>query len=226
MDEIKQTLQALMMKMDLMAENVNKISGLVEDVKKLNILLTQKDEKIAELEKRIDELEQYTRKEDVIINGLKSTPCVYSRVVRSRGQSGEDLSEGEQQTLENQVINFFQGIGISIRGETIAACHTLPKREGQKERSIILRFANRKHKTERLKPGWKLRDTQVYVNAYLTKRNAEIAQRARKLRKLKKIQGTWTRDCKNWIRTNTAPGEEEKVLIVWDLKDLEKYGTV
>ena len=83
MDEIKQTLQALMMKMDLMAENVNKISGLVEDVKKLNILLTQKDEKIAELEKRIDELEQYTRKEDVIINGLKSTPRVYSRVVRS-----------------------------------------------------------------------------------------------------------------------------------------------
>ncbi len=111
---------------------MGKISGLVEDVRKLNNPLALKDEKIAELEKRVDELEQYTRKEDVIISGLKTTHHTYSNVIRGES-SGADLGEGEKQRLEEQVIQFFNRNDISIHKESIATCHTLPKRNGQME---------------------------------------------------------------------------------------------
>lgn len=225
MEDVKKALRELAKKIDGMAENVGKISGLVEDVKKLNNLLAQKDEKIAELEKRVDDLEQYTRKEDVVISGLKTTHRTYSNVIR--GENSEvDITEGEKQTLEEQVIKFFNRRDISIHKESIAACYTLPKRNGQMERTIILRFVNRKQKIELLKQGKKLKDTQVYVNEHLTKRNAEIAKHARALKKQRKIHSTWTRDCKIWIRTNALSGEEMKVLLIQDLKDLEKYGIV
>ena len=57
-----------------------------------------------------------------------------------------------------------------------------------KETTVILRFVNRKHKLELLKQGKKLKGTNVYMNDHLTKRNAEIAKKARDLRKEKKIQ--------------------------------------
>ncbi|KAL7383833.1 hypothetical protein ABVT39_018734 [Epinephelus coioides] len=199
MEEIKKALKELAKKIDGMAENVDKISGLVEDVRKLNNLLALKDEKIAELEKRVDELEQYIRKEDVIISGLKTTHRTYSNVIRGES-SGADLTEGENRRWRS--------------------------RNGQMERTIILRFVNRKHKMELLKQVRKLKDTQVYVNEHLTKRNAEIAKHARALKKQKKIHSTWTRDCKIWIRTNASLGEEAKVLLIRDVKDLEKYETV
>lgn len=154
MEAVKKALRELAKKIDGMAENVGQISGLVEDVKKLNNLLAQKDEKIAELEKRVNDLEQYTREEDVVISGLKTTHHTYSNVIR--GESSEvDLTEGEKQTLEEQVIKFFNSSDISIHKESIAACYTLPKRNGQIERTIILRFVNRKQKIELLKQGKK-----------------------------------------------------------------------
>lgn len=166
MEEVKKALKELAKKIDGKAENVGKISGLVEDVRELNNLLALKDEKIAELEKRVDELEQYIRKEDVIISGLKTTHRTYSNVIQGES-SGADLTEGEKQTLKEQVIRFFNRNNISIYKESIASCHTIPKRNGQMERTIILRFVNRKHKMEFLKQEWKLKDTQVYVNEHL-----------------------------------------------------------
>lgn len=210
-----------------MASDMSKITDLVDTVKKLEQLLQQKDEKIAALEKRVDEFEQYTRRDDVIISGLKPRP--YSYVKATREKNEDDLTATEQLPLEEQVIQFFQKHDITIIKEHIAACHTLSKQEGQKERNIILRFANRRHKVDLMRQGIKLRDAnvKVYMNEHLTARNALIAKRARDLRKQKKIQATWTRDCKIWIRTNNSSDEEgNKVLLIRDLKDLDKYGTV
>ena len=47
--------------------------GLMEEVRELKLAIKEKDIKIADLERRIDDLEQYSRVEDLIISGLKTS---------------------------------------------------------------------------------------------------------------------------------------------------------
>ena len=47
--------------------------------------------------------------------------------------------------------------------------------------------------------------SNVFINEHLTKRNGEIAQKARLLRRQGKISTTWTRDCKVFIKTIGVP---------------------
>lgn len=62
----------------------------------------------------------------------------------------------------------------------------------------------------------------VYVNEHLIKKNSDIARQARLLRKQKKIQSTWTSDCKIFIKLNGTP-EQAKVLVIKEMTELEKY---
>ena len=64
----------------------------------------------------------------------------------------------------------------------------------------------------------KLKCTNVYLNEHLTKKNGDIAQEARMLRKQKKITATWTRNGNVWIREQ----EESQAMMIRDLKELEK----
>ncbi|KAL7387664.1 hypothetical protein ABVT39_027153 [Epinephelus coioides] len=138
--------------------------------------------------------------DNLVISGLETTDRTYARITVG-DKEGEDAPRAELHTLEQQVINFFNRKDISIDSQNIAACHTIPqRRDNRPNRSnIIIRFVSRKHKTEVLKQAKKLKGTEVYVNDNLTKRNGEIARQARILKKEKRIQDTWTRNCKIMI---------------------------
>ena len=58
------------------------------------------------------------------------------------------------------------------------------------------------------------------MNEHLTKRKGEIARQARILKKEKRIQDTWTRNCKIMIRLNGTP-EQANVIAVRDIEALE-----
>lgn len=81
---------------------------------------------------------------------------------------------------------------------------------------------NRKHKITLLRQGKKLKGTDVYLKEHLTKRNADVARKARFLRKQRKIQSTWTANCKIFIKLKGTP-EEAKVLVIRDIEELDKY---
>ena len=232
MDEIKKSLDALTGKINVLQDKtlvnlLKDVKDLVkEEVKSLKKLIKEKDDKIAVLERRVDDLEQYTRMDNVVISGLKTRHRSYARVA-SEELRGEDAPMHELQTLEEQVIEFFHSKQITIQKESISACHLLPKRASngarQTEPNIIIRFANRKHKTDLLRQGNKLKGTRVYINEHLTKKNADIARCARLLRKQRKIKSTWTRDCKIWIRTNGSSPEEEKSMVIRETGELDKF---
>ncbi len=88
---------------------------------------------------------------------------------------------------------------------------------------FVVFFVNRKHNVDLMKQTKKLKGTKVFMNEHLTKRNANIAREAGMLRKMKKIQATWTRDCKVFIKLNGSSPEEAKVLTVRELSDLDKF---
>ena len=97
----------------------------------------------------------------------------------------------------------------------------MPKKN-QLSSFLYCRFVNRKLKIALLKQGRKLKGINVYINKHLIKHNADIAKPARYLKKQKKIQHTWTSNCKIFIKLNGTP-EEAKVLMVKTINDLDKY---
>lgn len=131
----------------------------VEDIKK-----SLEDKRIAYLESRVANLEQYS-----IMN---------------------DGGELDVSSTEQQVAAFLLSKGILLDCNNIEACLLLPRRNASIKQTIIMRFAKRKHKTTLLKQRNKLKGTKVYINEHLTKQNENIARRAHFLKKQRKIQTT------------------------------------
>lgn len=220
LEEIRKSLNFMSDELSKVAKQQAMLLDLMDEVKQLKNLVKEKDKRIEGRERRIDDLEQYTRMNDLIISGLETKHRTYASTV-ARDKVGENAPPEELQTLENQVIKFFESKNMYIHCDNVVACHTLPRRNNGAKPAIVVRFLNRKHKTELLKQAKKLKGTGVYLNEHLTKKNADIARHARTLRKHNKIQATWTRNCKVMIRLN-GTSEEAKVLTIRELKELDQ----
>ena len=207
-------------------ENIDKLTNIISN---LDSKLKDKDEKIHQLEKRIEDLEQYSRKEDIIVSGLKTRHKTYSRVVSGQRVEneiqGNELEDSEQelQSLEKQVVGFLNEKNIEIHEDEIAVCHTLMSTRKMTVPNIIVRFVNRKTKMRVMKNAKNLKGTRVYINEHLTSKNGDIARLARNLRKEGKIKATWTRNCSVFIKTLGARPEEEKVKMIKEKNDLLPY---
>uniref|UniRef100_A0A1A8UJK6 Uncharacterized protein n=1 Tax=Nothobranchius furzeri TaxID=105023 RepID=A0A1A8UJK6_NOTFU len=219
-DEIKKSLDFLAEELTTVRQQQKSIMDLVQEVKKLKQQNAEKDKQIYILQKRVDELEQYSRINDVVITGVDIKPRSYARAVANN--NGEEPTETDMNHVERQVTTFFHSKGIEISENNIEACHVLSSRNRKGKVSVLMRFVSRKMKNSLLKQAKKLKGSEVYVNEHLTKYNAEIAKKARFLRKQKKIQGTWTANCKIFVKLNGTP-EEAKILVIKSLEDLDQF---
>ena len=89
----------------------------------------KKDHKIKAPESRIDDLEQYSRIDDVIITGLVTTHQTYARATATKNtdnvNTDAEALQDELATLEDKVVKFFHSKGIDIEPNDISACRTL-----------------------------------------------------------------------------------------------------
>ena len=220
-DDIKKSLDFLTEEISVVRQQQKSILDLVAEVKVLRNQNAENVNRIAFLETRVHELEQYSRINEVVVSGLQIKPRSYARAVTAIGDG--ERGELDENSTEQQVAAFLQCKGIMLDCNTIEACHTLPRRNNDKDKpAVILRFVNRKHKNALLKQGRKLKGTNVYMNEHLTKHNADIARKARYLRKTGKIQSTWTTNCKIFIKLNGTP-EEARVMIIRNIEELDKF---
>lgn len=93
-------------------------------LKKLSCWKWQKvvePKRIAEHEQKVDDLEQYTRRGDLLITGLEIKHQTYTRIT-ANVETIEDSPQEELLTLEQQVVNK----NIEIQPKYISICHTLP----------------------------------------------------------------------------------------------------
>ena len=111
-----------------------------------------KDKKIEELESRIDDLEQNSRKDNIIIFGLTTHHTTWARRASpiELCNEGEHAKEQELETIESEVLNFLnRKLGSDINSTDVSACHTLVtgKRAGKLNKECaIVSFVNRKKK--------------------------------------------------------------------------------
>ncbi|KAL3988971.1 hypothetical protein ACER0C_013289 [Sarotherodon galilaeus] len=218
-EDIKKSLDFLTEETSAIKLQQKYILDIVKEIRSLHNQNAEKEKWIVYLESRVTDLEQYTRIKDVIIMGLKIKPRSYARAVIA--DSKEQHGELDACSAEQQVAGFLQSKGIDLDSNNIKACHLLP-RKNVSDKPAVIRFVNRKHWNALLKQGRKLKGLNVYLNDHLTKYNADIAKKTRHLKKLGKIQNTWTANCKIFIKLNGTL-EEAKVLVIKHIQDLEKY---
>ena len=192
--DISKQLRELTNKVDKIGKQQNEITSLLKEVSRLRKENEEQAAQINNLENKVDAMEQYMRRENVIVSGLNVAHKTFARAA-DEGDEQDDLApHAEQQDLEDKVVQFFQSKDIDLDKKEISACHIIgTKKRGQKPR-IIIRFTNRKSKVALLKQGGKLQGTDVYVNEHLTMKNGMIAKHARQLKKKREIAGTYTRN--------------------------------
>ena len=171
--------------------------------------------KVVKLEDRIDDLEQYSRKEDIIITGLPIHRSVADVV---KGESVDSLDSEGRNSVEVQVLAKLSRHGVSIGEDEVSACHTLGRRQEDGTQKIIVRFVSRKSKVNVMRNAKKLKGTGIFINEHLTKKTGGLAKAARDLKKNGKIASTWTRDCKVFVKDNRG-----QVLQIRDLAKLSEF---
>ena len=221
-------LTSIRKQLDNMTEDIKRILTITSELEKKNKELEkenkEKDEKISLQQQRIEDLEQYTRMDDIIISGLVTKHRTYANVT-SKGTTNEtEETEEEVKSLETQVIEQLAEKGIVLKDSEISAIHTLGRK---KNPNIIVRFYSRKSKGHILKQAKSvsLGTQKIYISEHLTNKNAEIAGIARRLKKAKRIEGTWVRHCKVYIKQSkdqVKEGQEQTIHYVRSLSMLDE----
>lgn len=163
------------------------------DVKQL------KDE-IKELRKKQGDIEQYSRREDLIIKGLEVPQTLAERVRNSRpeGQQADTPSAASPRTVEI-VTNFLQDtLGVSTPNGSISTAHPLPSRNGQA--TVIVRFSSRDVRNAVYANRFRLKGKRIYIEEHLTAENAKAMYEARQLKRQGKLRDCFTKHCTPFVR--------------------------
>lgn len=152
---------------------------------KLNIHKAYIKEQVKELQEenrilkdKIEDLEQYSRRNNLVIDGVT-----------------EITNENRIETA----VRAAKMVGFDLHPSQIDDCHRLPLRAGNyqnpnRPRPFIIRFVNRHFKRELLIHSKKNKSDRIFVNEHLTPRTVELKKTAKKMLGVLGF-GIDTRDC-------------------------------
>ena len=222
--------------------NINRIvqAGLVSLVERVTEL-ERGGEKAAEerqtlteeneaLRKRIDDMEAYSRCENLVIHGIP--PSSFSDAVSSRpadqslrGSSSTAIDQSPTESnagTEAAVLALANStLGLNLTREDISVAHRLPKRPlDTKPAPILVWFSNRRARNAMYQARKQLKSlrSDVYINEHLIKSRAVVLSEARKLVKSQKLEGAWTSNGVVFIRISGLPNS--RPIKADSLKDL------
>ena len=188
--------------------------------------LDMKDTQIEKLEWKVDDLEQYSRRNLIRVNGYPEVD----------GESTDEIVKGIAKV-----------IGVDLELDDIDRSHRVGRRigdDGKKlDRSIIVKFTSYRQKRKLMKDRKKLKNAdfsslfpqtagnttdsqqqrekvnlKVFLNDDLTKQRARVAEKARTLKKNKVITDTWVSD--GAIIVKAANGDTRRVTSLKGLLEL------
>lgn len=187
---------------------------------------------------RVDDLETYSRANNLVIYGLPEVSRIEPATVDMPLTRQHDQSQDTTQA----VLAFCQTkLGINIRESDIATSHRLPRRDQNGCRPVIVRFANQQTRNlvyvsrkalrrssshPSVPPGSSLLSSHpvsapLYINEHLTKANAFIFAQTRKLLREKKITSTWTSGGYTFIKRTDR--QDERPRKVRTVKELDQF---
>ena len=148
-------------------ETITKNTSVIEE---LRTTIQHKDEQIAVLERRVDDLEQYSRRQCLRIFGVEE-------------KEGEDT--------DKIVMEVAEKVGATVVIEDIDRSHRVGVKRNDRPRPVIVKFVSYRKRSEVFVNKRKLKGTGVTVREDLTKSRYNVLQEA-----IKKhgYQNVWTMD--------------------------------
>ena len=149
------------------------IKRLQQENERLRVKCQQLENRVALIESSHDSLEQYGRRNNLVISGIPD--------------SVQDFD------LESTVTSILSDTDVNVESREVEGCHRIGKSNNGSKKTII-RFVNRKYykkvllnrkQLERidLKKHHLVSDTRIFVNENLTMKNEHLAFNCRQLKK-------------------------------------------
>ena len=213
-------------------ENKKTVSDLLKSIEELQNRLKEKDKRIELLEDKINEFEQYSKKNNIIISGESLNLHSYSQAAENEDLGNErsspetlvpeeddSMSTLNEGIMKTNFIKFAESkLSVSIKDDQIVAIHKLKKRRDGIT-PIIIKFTSNAAKFQIMKSRRKLKGQKIFINDHLTQRNTALERKARQLKKEKRIDSSWTWNGRIFIKeTETSMKREIK-----HQKDLDMF---
>ncbi|XP_035662423.1 uncharacterized protein LOC118406476 [Branchiostoma floridae] len=187
-------------------------SSIQDELKKLQDQLVQQERKCTSLqeaynnlEAKYNDLEQYSRRNCIVISGIPEPP----------------VEEGTDNAVMELVNNKLK-CDPPINNQHIDRSHRLGKpRTDGKPRPVIVKFVSYRQKSAVMRAKTKvdardvLRKDKMYINDNLTKGNMQLLKEARSLVKSNHLNQSWSYDGKIFVKT--LNGERQMIFKQADL---------
>jgi len=163
------------------------------------------------LQNRVDELEAFSRSDNLIIRGLPEVTYA-ERAAGSRLPTADsEPMDHSVKAVEDSVINFCHAsLDIEITRNDISVAHRMKSSSKDTARPIIVRFTNRRTRDQiyRARKLLKGQSSKIFISEHLNKSSSTLFYEARKLAREKKIISTWTQNGQIFVRVTTDPTEK------------------
>lgn len=200
---LKKQIEGLTASVRGLKEDNVRLQGQYENISKENTRLSKL---VEEQEKRIEEMEAYSRVENLIIRGLpEKTIAEVASGAPALDDSTSTLRESHK-SVETTVIDFCrEALGVTVQQHDISIAHRVKAGTNDKVRPIIVRFTNRQTRNAVYSAKKLLKNRPIYISEHLTKHASDLFYEARQLLKKKKIFATWTQGCHVFVKFSDDP---------------------
>lgn len=176
------------------------ISSINDEIKALRTELGHVKSEKNQLETRVEDAEQYSRRNCLLLHGVPEN-------------TGENTTSVVIGTINDR-------LGLDLERNHLDRTHRLgrPKRpDDTKPRPIIIKFVSYTERSQVYATKRKLKGTSMLISENLTVKRMEIFRAARLMAKEGKISSTWTQDGRITVLTN-----QDRKVIIKSLPDLDK----
>ena len=204
------------------------LSASIRDLKGENTRLTKRcDEsdlvnaqlrnQLAEQRQRLDDLDAYSRSDNLIIRGLPENSV--AEIASASGSSTSDAvrTSDTHQCVQSTVISFCrEALGVTVTPNDISIAHRLKAGAKDTVRPVLIRFTNRQVRNTILQSKKKLRSCSSYRNTFisehLTKATSDLYFEARKMLREKHLHATCTANGQVMVKYSSAPNEKASIV--------------
>lgn len=201
--DVLSKLESMEQKMDKMLKNSEEQKIEIAALKKkMSSVLDENQglkKQVEEMKDHVDELQQRSRMNNIIINGI-------------------------QQNRNEDIYKVVEQIGLKLKIKDplsqVQVAHRVNSTNKDKSKPIVVRLLNTKTRDQ-----WtsayrsnKLWEQNFYVNEHLTKRNQDILYKTKKFKAENGFKYVWVRDCKIFIRKT----ENTRVFVIRREEDLKR----
>ena len=169
---------------------------------------------------RLDNLDTVQRCDNLVIKGLPERPYSEKAAVFHFFGGSQPVANSSG-AVEATTVEFCRdSLNIAVSLQDISSAYRMKPGTKDTTRPVMVRFSSHRIHHEIYQTKKQLKDCreQIYISEHLTKPTADLFYETRKLLRDKKIQSTWTQNCRVVVKRSSDPNDEP--LVIKCLSDL------